>query len=98
MTPGPNQGCLSSGDRLSTVRRACQMTGGILPAQSAVPLKGLTSHYGEGLGCFSEVSLQSLGLEREGKRVFIEHKMCQVLCHQYGVHHHITSECRNMHL
>lgn len=74
------------------------MTGCVLPAQSAVHLKGLTSHYGEGLGCFSEVSLKSLGLERQGKRVFIEHKMCQVFCRHYCVHHHITSECCHVHL
>lgn len=40
------------------------MAGGALPAQSAVPMKGLTNHYAEDLAYFLEVSLKPLELEK----------------------------------
>lgn len=72
------------------------MAEGILPAQSAAPMKGLTNHYAEDLAYFLEVSLKPLGLEKQEKKVFIEPKMYQVLCQHYCVHHHITSEYCNV--
>lgn len=50
------------------------MTGGALPAQSAMPMKGLTCRCGKGHGWFLEMAWKPRGLEREGKRQ-IEHKL-----------------------
>lgn len=50
------------------------MAEGILPAQSAAPMKGLTNHYAEDLAYFLEVSLKPLGLEKQEKKSLLSLK------------------------